>query len=91
MDQLVHFLNDEQRDPRLNEILFPHFNKEKAAVLIKQYEPFKQLRDQGIISMYCFSHIDPFPKGHRLVHNGGFPKSEARYCSLNMVNSTEIS
>ena len=33
----------------------------------------------------CIS-IDPFPKRHRLVHNGGFPKLEALYCSLNMVN-----
>ena len=34
--------------------------------------------------------IDPFLKRHRLVHNGGFPNLEAMYCSLNMVNSTEI-
>ena len=31
--------------------------------------------------------IDPFPKRHRLVHNGGFPNSEALYCSLIMVSS----
>ena len=36
------------------------------------------------------SYIDPFPKRHRLVYNGGFPKFEALYCSLNMVNSTEF-
>ena len=35
--------------------------------------------------------IDPFPKRRRLVHNGGFPKFEELYCSLNMVSSTEIS
>ena len=35
--------------------------------------------------------IDPFTKRHRLVHNGGFPKFEALYCSLNMVNSVEFS
>ena len=35
--------------------------------------------------------MDPFPKRHRLVHNGGFPKFEALYCRVNMVNSTEIS
>ena len=34
--------------------------------------------------------IDPFTKCHRLVHNGGFPKFEALYYSLNMVSSTEI-
>ena len=36
-------------------------------------------------------NIDPFPKRHRLVHNGGFTKFEALCCSLNMVNATEIS
>ena len=35
--------------------------------------------------------IDPFSKNHKLVHNGGFPNFEALYCSLNIVNSTEIS
>ena len=35
--------------------------------------------------------IDPFPKRHRLVHNGGFLKFQALYCSQNMTNSTEIS
>ena len=35
--------------------------------------------------------VDPFPKRHRLIHNSGFTEFEALYCSLNMVNSTEIS
>ena len=34
--------------------------------------------------------IDPFPKRHRLVHNGGFPTFDALYCGQNMVSSTEI-
>ena len=34
-----------------------------------------------------FFFIGPFPKRHRLVHNGGFPKFEALYCSLNTVVS----
>ena len=33
--------------------------------------------------------IDPFPKRHRLVHNGGFPTFEALYCGINLVNSSE--
>ena len=54
-------------------------------------------RNNGVIkdlhhkSIYIASHTDPFPKRHRLVHNGGFPKFEALYCSVNIVNSTEIS
>ena len=35
--------------------------------------------------------IDPFPKRHKLVHNGGFPTFEALYSRINMVNWTEIS
>ena len=35
--------------------------------------------------------IDLFLKRHGLVHNGGFQKFEALYCSLNVVGSTEIS
>ena len=39
--QLVNFLNQEQRDPRLNEILYPYYNKEKALSLIRKYEKSK--------------------------------------------------
>ena len=46
-------------------------------------------RVEGIQCEY--QSIDPFPKRQILVHNGGFPKFEALYCSVNMVNSTEIS
>lgn len=38
VNQLVNFLNHEQRDPRLNEILYPYYNKEKALSLIWKYE-----------------------------------------------------
>ena len=46
--------------------------------------PRQKLDENQIIA------IGPFPKRHRLVHNGGFPKFEALYCSPNMVGSTEI-
>ena len=36
-------------------------------------------------------HYGPFSKRHRLIHNGGLPKFEALYGSLNVVNSAEIS
>ena len=39
VDQLVEFLNDHQRDPRLNEILYPYADHSKAIEVIKQYEP----------------------------------------------------
>eukprot|EP00112_Aurelia_sp_Birch-Aquarium-sp1_P019894 Seg501.9_Seg501.11 transcript_id=Seg501.9_Seg501.11/GoldUCD/mRNA.D3Y31 product="1-phosphatidylinositol 4 5-bisphosphate phosphodiesterase beta-4" protein_id=Seg501.9_Seg501.11/GoldUCD/D3Y31 len=41
--QFVDFLNEEQRDPRLNEILFPFSSAEKAMDLIKKYERTPEL------------------------------------------------
>lgn len=37
-DRLINFLNDEQRDPRLNEILFPFFDNSRVQTLIAKYE-----------------------------------------------------
>lgn len=37
-ERLVNFLNDEQRDPRLNEILFPFFDNNRVQQLIAKYE-----------------------------------------------------
>uniref|UniRef100_A0AC35TWG7 PH_14 domain-containing protein n=1 Tax=Rhabditophanes sp. KR3021 TaxID=114890 RepID=A0AC35TWG7_9BILA len=37
-ERLITFLNEEQRDPRLNEILFPYFNNNTAHALISKFE-----------------------------------------------------
>lgn len=50
VDQLVEFLNKEQRDPRLNEILYPYANPARARDIIKQYEPNKSLAQKGLLS-----------------------------------------
>lgn len=39
--QLVEFLNHTQRDPRLNEILYPYADTERAKDLIAEYETNK--------------------------------------------------
>ncbi|XP_037071305.1 1-phosphatidylinositol 4,5-bisphosphate phosphodiesterase classes I and II-like [Pollicipes pollicipes] len=41
VQQVVDFLNKEQRDPRLNEILYPYVDPQKAREIIAQYEPNK--------------------------------------------------
>ncbi|CAH2255382.1 1-phosphatidylinositol 4,5-bisphosphate phosphodiesterase beta-4 isoform X1, partial [Pelobates cultripes] len=50
VDQLVSFLNEHQRDPRLNEILFPFFDAKRAMQIVEMYEPFEELKKKGCIS-----------------------------------------
>uniref|UniRef100_A0A3B3CKT8 Phosphoinositide phospholipase C n=1 Tax=Oryzias melastigma TaxID=30732 RepID=A0A3B3CKT8_ORYME len=38
VDHLVSFLNENQRDPRLNEILFPFYDPKRAMQIIEKYE-----------------------------------------------------
>ncbi|KAF5282018.1 hypothetical protein FQA39_LY00542 [Lamprigera yunnana] len=38
IDQFIIFLNDKQRDPRLNEILYPLYDEKRAAEIISTYE-----------------------------------------------------
>jgi len=46
-DQLVDFLNKSQRDPRLNEILFPYYNIQGATGIIQRYEANKDFANKG--------------------------------------------
>uniref|UniRef100_A0A8C5PES3 1-phosphatidylinositol 4,5-bisphosphate phosphodiesterase n=1 Tax=Leptobrachium leishanense TaxID=445787 RepID=A0A8C5PES3_9ANUR len=50
VDQLVSFLNEHQRDPRLNEILFPFFDAKRAMQIIEMYEPYEELKKKGYMS-----------------------------------------
>ncbi|KAH0511246.1 1-phosphatidylinositol 4,5-bisphosphate phosphodiesterase beta-4 [Microtus ochrogaster] len=50
VDQLVSFLNEHQRDPRLNEILFPFYDAKRAMRIIEMYEPDEDLKRKGLIS-----------------------------------------
>lgn len=50
VDQLVSFLNESQRDPRLNEILFPFFDTKRAMQIVETYEPDEDLKKRGHIS-----------------------------------------
>ncbi|KAH8353319.1 hypothetical protein KR084_010264 [Drosophila pseudotakahashii] len=52
--QLVEFLNKTQRDPRLNEILYPYANPARAKELIQQYEPNKFNAQKGQLSQDGF-------------------------------------
>ncbi|XP_042245889.1 1-phosphatidylinositol 4,5-bisphosphate phosphodiesterase beta-4-like [Thunnus albacares] len=50
VDQLVSFLNENQRDPRLNEILFPFYDPKRAMQIIEKYERDDELKKKGCMS-----------------------------------------
>ncbi|XP_048841251.1 1-phosphatidylinositol 4,5-bisphosphate phosphodiesterase beta-4-like isoform X1 [Brienomyrus brachyistius] len=50
IDQLVSFLNENQRDPRLNEILFPFYEPKRATQIIEKYERDEELKMKGRMS-----------------------------------------
>lgn len=45
--KFMEFLNEYQRDPRLNEILYPFVSACEAQRLIEKYEPDPDNRKQG--------------------------------------------
>lgn len=53
-EQFMDFINKEQRDPRLNEILYPYTTPEKAKELIETYEPNDCNTTKGVLSVDGF-------------------------------------
>ncbi|KAL2763985.1 1-phosphatidylinositol 4,5-bisphosphate phosphodiesterase beta-1 isoform a [Daubentonia madagascariensis] len=54
VDQMMDFINLKQRDPRLNEILYPPLKQEQVQVLIEKYEPNDSFAKKGQISVDGF-------------------------------------
>uniref|UniRef100_F7BGK4 1-phosphatidylinositol 4,5-bisphosphate phosphodiesterase n=1 Tax=Xenopus tropicalis TaxID=8364 RepID=F7BGK4_XENTR len=54
VDELTEFINSKQRDPRLNEILYPPLKQEQVQQLIEKYEPNSPLATGGQISVEGF-------------------------------------
>uniref|UniRef100_A0A671MHZ7 1-phosphatidylinositol 4,5-bisphosphate phosphodiesterase n=1 Tax=Sinocyclocheilus anshuiensis TaxID=1608454 RepID=A0A671MHZ7_9TELE len=50
LEQLVSFLNENQRDPRLNEILFPFYEAKRVMQIIEKYERDADLKKKGHMS-----------------------------------------
>ncbi|XP_075719176.1 1-phosphatidylinositol 4,5-bisphosphate phosphodiesterase beta-1 [Rhinoderma darwinii] len=53
-DQMTEFINSKQRDPRLNEILYPPLKQEQIQLLIEKYEPNSSLATKGQMSVEGF-------------------------------------
>jgi len=81
-EQFVEFLNKSQRDPRLNEILYPYANVARAKDLIGQHEPSKSNAQRGRIAwknlcmlfyVHCMRlgvnglHLQQVPPSARLI------------------------
>jgi phosphatidylinositol phospholipase C beta len=48
----MDFINQKQRDPRLNEVLYPPLRPSQARLLIEKYEHNKQFLERG----ECWGH-----------------------------------
>uniref|UniRef100_A0A914PSL2 phosphoinositide phospholipase C n=1 Tax=Panagrolaimus davidi TaxID=227884 RepID=A0A914PSL2_9BILA len=57
-EKMINFLNEEQRDPRLNEILFPYFDKARVQQLIAKYETDESYIAQGMFWIYLIGLTD---------------------------------
>ncbi|XP_067338677.1 1-phosphatidylinositol 4,5-bisphosphate phosphodiesterase beta-1 isoform X2 [Channa argus] len=55
VEQMTEFINSKQRDPRLNEILYPPLKPEQVQALVDKYEPNVSLAQKGHISVEGFS------------------------------------
>ena len=50
MKELCEFLNETQRDPRLNEILYPHYDAKRVLEIINKYEKDSECVGRQVIS-----------------------------------------
>lgn len=47
LGQLVQFMNEKQRDPRLNEILYPLYDEKRCTEIINDYEQDEKARNDS--------------------------------------------
>ncbi|XP_049591071.1 1-phosphatidylinositol 4,5-bisphosphate phosphodiesterase beta-1 [Syngnathus scovelli] len=54
LDRMTDFINFKQRDPRLNEILYPPLRPVQTQTLLERHQSDKTLLEQGLISLQAF-------------------------------------
>lgn len=52
LQQFVEFLNKDQRDPRLNEIIYPYVDEKRGLEIIGKFETKKEFFSKGRPSIY---------------------------------------
>lgn len=91
----MEFINLKQRDPRLNEILYPPLKQEQVQQLIEKYEPNSNLAKKGqcffLFSLYSVSDLKQWIN-YPVVHGKARFGSES-YCISNylLLNHTSLS
>ncbi|XP_023249264.1 1-phosphatidylinositol 4,5-bisphosphate phosphodiesterase beta-1-like [Seriola lalandi dorsalis] len=55
VDQMTEFINNKQRDPRLNEILYPPLRPAQTHTVMERYQHDQAQLKQGMISVQAFS------------------------------------
>ncbi|GAA50216.1 phospholipase C beta, partial [Clonorchis sinensis] len=53
-DKMIEFLNETQRDPRLNEILYPFANRQTIKYIQENYETQEEYKNTDMLSIECF-------------------------------------
>lgn len=53
VDELIEFFNSKQRDPRLNEILYPFYNVDRVKQIIRTYELDEKLKEKSKCVVLC--------------------------------------
>lgn len=84
ISQFVDFLNNTQRDPRLNEILYPYASEARAKDIINQYEPNKCNANKGQLSFdgflrYLMSEDNPIVAVSKFELSDDMDQSLAHY------------
>ncbi|XP_072292720.1 1-phosphatidylinositol 4,5-bisphosphate phosphodiesterase beta-1 isoform X1 [Eucyclogobius newberryi] len=54
LDQMTDFINSTQRDPRLNEILYPPLRPPQTCSLLERYQHQPHLLQEGLVSLQTF-------------------------------------
>ncbi|KAF3707964.1 1-phosphatidylinositol 4,5-bisphosphate phosphodiesterase beta-1 [Channa argus] len=55
VDQMTEFINNKQRDPRLNEILYPPLRPAQTRALMERYQQDQDQLKEGFITLQAFS------------------------------------
>lgn len=85
LDQLMEFINQKQRDPRLNEVLYPPLTRAQVRQLISKYEPNLQFQQRGELPPDRVGNIYPVQAEVRQVQHGCRPASVG--AALNLRHS----